>query len=158
MKRLTSLLLALALLFCLPATAHATGNGNMDAGGGGMGQGTSENKWTPGNDGVRITVIDTESGAAVSTPVDFSNQAQTGTVLHFGKVSKLQYQNGASLQIQAGGSYSCIQPANPMPTIVSSTGRNSIEAIKRYFCSEYACMMVAEAAGMDYDAMVSGRY
>ena len=130
----------------------------MDAGGGGMGQGTSENKWTPGNDGVRITVIDTESGAAVSTPVDFSNQAQTGTVLHFGKVSKLQYQNGASLQLQAGGSYHCIQPASPMPTIVSSTGRNSIEAIKRYFCSEYACMMVAEAAGMDYDTMISGRY
>ena len=158
MKRLTSLLLALALLLSLPATAHATGNGNMDAGGGGMGQGTSENKWTPGNDGVRITVIDTESGATVSTPVDFSNQTQNGTVLHFGKVSKLQYQNGTSLQLQAGGSYSCIQPASPMPTIVSSTGRNSIEAIKRYFCSEYACMMVAEAAGMDYDTMISGRY
>lgn len=78
--------------------AHATGNGNMDAGGGGMGQGTSQNKWTPGNDGVRITVIDTESGAAVSTPVDFSNRAQSGNVLHFGSVSKLEYLNGASLQ------------------------------------------------------------
>lgn len=99
MKRLPSFLLAVALLLCLPATARATGNGNMDAGGGGMGQGTSQNKWTPGNDGVRITVIDTESGTAVSAPMDFSNQPQTGTVLHFGKVSKLQYRNGASLQL-----------------------------------------------------------
>lgn len=159
LKRFISLFLTLVLLLCLPTTtARATGNGNMNTGGGGMGQGTSQNKWIPGNDGVRITVIDTESGAAASIPMDFSNQAQTGGILHFGKVSKLQYRNGASLQLQTGGSYGCIQPANPMPTIVSSTGRNNIESIKRYFCSEYACMMVAEAAGMDYDTMISGRY
>ena len=141
MKRFLPLFLI--LLLCIPATSHATGNGNMDAGGGGMGQGTSQNKWTPGNDGVRITIIDTESGAAVSTPMDFSNHAQPASALHFGKVSKLQYQGGASLQLKSGEAYSCIQPANPMPTIVSSTGRNNIEAVKRYFCSEYACMMVA---------------
>lgn len=156
MKRFLPLFLI--LLLCIPATSHATGNGNMDAGGGGMGQGTSQNKWTPGNDGVRITIIDTESGTAVSTPMDFSNHAQPAGALHFGKVSKLQYQDGAGLQLKSGETYSCIQPSNPMPTIVSSTGRNNIEAVKRYFCSEYACMMVAEAAGMDYDAMVSGQY
>lgn len=136
LKRFISLFLTLVLLLCLPTTtARATGNGNMNTGGGGMGQGTSQNKWIPGNDGVRITVIDTESGAAASIPMDFSNQAQTGGILHFGKVSKLQYRNGTSLQLQTGGSYGCIQPANPMPTIVSSTGRNNIESIKRYFCS-----------------------
>ena len=158
MKQLIIFLLTIALLLSAPISANATGNGNMDAGGGGMGEGTSENKWTPGNDGVRITVIDTETGAAVSTPMDFSNQAQPGTVLHFGKVNKLQYQNGASLQPQDGGSYDCIKPAGSMPTIVSSTGRNNIEAVKRYFCSEYACMMVADAAGMDFDTMTSGKY
>ena len=36
-----------------------------------------------------------------------------------------------------------------MPTIVSSKGQSNIEAIKRYFCSEYACQMVAQAAGVD---------
>ena len=66
MKRIPTLI-ALVLLLCLPLTAHATGNGNMDSGGGGMGQGTSQNSWTPGNDGVRITVINAETGAAVST-------------------------------------------------------------------------------------------
>ena len=157
MKRIPTLI-ALVLLLCLPLTAHATGNGNMDSGGGGMGQGTSQNSWTPGNDGVRITVINAETGAAVSTPVDFSNHIQSGSVLHFGKVSKLQYQNGTGLQLQSGVPYSCINPANAMPTIVSSTGRNNIDSIKRYFCSEYACMMVAEAAWMDYDAMISGQY
>lgn len=158
MKRITTLF-ALVLLLCLPLTAHATGNGNMDSGGGGMGQGTSQNSWTPGYDGVRITVLNAETGAAVSTPMDFCNQApQSDSVLHFGKVSKMEYLNGAELQLQSGVPYSCINPANAMPTIVSSTGRNNIESIKRYFCSEYACMMVAEAAGMDYDAMISGQY
>ena len=159
MKRLTSLLLVLALLLCLPAATgvHATGNGNMDSGGGGMGQGTDQNKWTPGNDGVRITVIDAETGAAVSTPVDFTNQVQSDSVLHFGKVCKLDYRNGTSLQLKSGVPYTCVNPASAMPTIVSSTGRNNMESIKRYFCSEYACMIVAEAAGLDYDSLISGK-
>ena len=45
-----------------------------------------------------------------------------------------------------------------MPTIVSSKGQSNIEAIKRYFCSEYACQMVAQAAGVDYERMIAGDY
>ena len=60
LKRLLALLCSLALVFCLlPSTAFAEGgNGNIDGGGGSMGQGTSSNFWNPGNDGVRITVVD----------------------------------------------------------------------------------------------------
>ncbi|MCM1214938.1 MAG: hypothetical protein NC331_06465 [Lachnospiraceae bacterium] len=159
MKRFFPLLCILSILLCIePLTASAAGQGNMDSGGGGMGQGTSTNKWSPGNDGVRITVVDAESGAAVSDPVDFSNRDQSSSILHFGKVNKLQYLGGTALSLQSDAGYDCIHPANAMPTIVSSTGRGSIEAIKRYFCSEYACMMVAEATGTDYEAMLSGRY
>ena len=129
MKRFLTILCALALMLCFsPSTAFATGEGNMDSGGGGMGQGTSTNSWTPGKDGVRITVVDAETGAAVSTPMDYSNTVQSSSVLHFGKVSKLQYLGGASLSPQSGVAYSCINPDNPMPTIVSSTGRNNIVA------------------------------
>ena len=94
-----------------------------------MGQGTAQNKWSPGNDGVRITVVDAESGVQVSAPLDFSNREQSGNILHFGKVNKLQYRGGTGLSIQSG-SYSCIKPVNSMPSIVSSTGRNNIEAVK----------------------------
>ena len=45
-----------------------------------------------------------------------------------------------------------------MPTIVSSKGQSNIEAIQRYFCSEYACLMVAQAAGVDYERMIAGEY
>lgn len=113
MKLFSTLLCTLALVLCLfPATAFAAGEGNMESGGGGMGQGTSTNKWTPGKDGVRITVVDAETGAAVSTPIDYSNTVQSGSVLHFGKVSKLQYLGGASLSPQSGAAYSCRTPAN----------------------------------------------
>ena len=160
MKRLLALLCSLALVFCLlPSTAFAEGgNGNIDGGGGSMGQGTSSNFWNPGNDGVRITVVDADSGTAISSPVDFSNRVQKNSVLHFGKVNKLQYLGGTALSLQSGVAYSCIKPAQSMPTIVSSKGQSNIEAIKRYFCSEYACQMVAQAAGVDYERMIAGDY
>ena len=123
-----------------------------------MGQGTSSNFWTPGNDGVRITVVDASSGTAVSSPLDFSNRTQKTSLLHFGKVNKLQYLSGTGLSLQSGAAYSCIKPAQSMPTIVSSKGQSNIEAIKRYFCSEYACMMVAQAARVDYERMIAGEY
>ena len=116
------------IMSVLPLTAAANGNGNMDgSGGGSMGQGTSQNKWSPGNDGVRITVVDADSGAAVSSPVDFSNRRQEGTVLHFGKINKLQYRSGTDLSLQPGG-YRCFQQDRSIPSIVNSTGRNNIEA------------------------------
>ena len=160
MKRFFALLCSLCLMLCLGSTsAFAEGEGNMDGGGGGsMGQGSSVSKWSPGNDGVRITVVEAESGAAVSSPIDFSNRSQPSKMLHFGKVNKLQYLSGAGLSIQSGAAYSCIKPANAMPTIVSSSGGSSITAIKRYFCSEYACKMVANAAGVDYTSMIAGQY
>ena len=160
LKRLLAFLCCFAFVFCLfPSSAFATGgNGNIDGGGGSMGHGTSSNFWNSGNDGVRITVVDASSGTAVSSPLDFSNRTQKTSLLHFGKVNKLQYLGGAGLSLQSGVAYSCIRPTQSMPTIVSSKGQSNIEAIKRYFCSEYACMMVAQAAGVDYERMIAGEY
>lgn len=131
LKRLLAFLCCFTLVFCLfPSSAFATGgNGNIDGGGGGMGQGTSSNFWTPGNDGVRITVVDASSGTAVSSPLDFSNRTQKTSLLHFGKVNKLQYLSGTGLSLQSGAAYSCIKPAQSMPTIVSSKGQSNIEAM-----------------------------
>ena len=61
MKRILAILCCLTVILgMLPLTISANGNGNMDGGGGGMGQGTAQNKWSPGNDGVRITVVDAD--------------------------------------------------------------------------------------------------
>lgn len=110
LKRLLAFLCCFTLVFCLfPSSAFATGgNGNIDGGGGSMGHGTSSNFWNSGNDGVRITVVDASSGTAVSSPLDFSNRTQKTSLLHFGKVNKLQYLGGAGLSLQSGVAYSCI--------------------------------------------------
>lgn len=99
LKRLLAFLCCFAFVFCLfPSSAFATGgNGNIDGGGGSMGHGTSSNFWNSGNDGVRITVVDASSGTAVSSPLDFSNRTQKTSLLHFGKVNKLQYLGGTGL-------------------------------------------------------------
>ena len=122
-----------------------------------MGTGTSTDYWN-GYDGVRITVVDAETREAVSTPMDFSNGTQSGTLLHFGKVNKLQYLSGTPLTLQSGVAYQYYKPAHDMPRIVGGSRGYNIEAIRRYFCSEYAAMLVAGTAGIEYELFVSGQY
>ena len=59
MRKLWSVLLTLAVIFCMftPLTAYATGEGNIDGGGGNMGDATSHGSWNPGNEGVRGRLI-----------------------------------------------------------------------------------------------------
>lgn len=161
MKQLTKRILPfiLSLILALPAgmTSLASGEGNMDGGGGSMGSGTATDVWH-NQDGVRITVI-TEDGSIASTPFDLSNFSISGDILHFGKVSKLQYTGGASLSPDPNP-YSCSRPGTPLPRIVSGGGgsRAGIEAIRRYFCSEYAAQLVADKTGIPFDELVSGTY
>ena len=100
----------------MSALADTGGSGNVDGGGGGMGQGTSQNSWTPGMEGVRITVVDAESGQPVSSSFDLTNKTPP-IKIHFGKVSKIQYANGASIS-PTTGNYDYYTPATPMPRIV----------------------------------------
>ena len=77
MKRIFVILLTFVLLLgiCpMSALAETGGSGNVDGGGGDMGQGTSQNSWNPGMDGVRITVVDAESGQPVSSSFDLTNK------------------------------------------------------------------------------------
>lgn len=120
-----------------------------------MGSGTSGSYWNSGNDGVRITVIRVSDNSAASASVDFSNGSYT--CAHFGKVSKQEYKNGRALA-PSSASYSSIIPANKIPRIISSSGGSNITAIKRYFCSEYAAMLVANATGIPYQDLISGEY
>ena len=160
MKRIFVILLTFVLLLgiCpMSALAETGGSGNVDDGGGDMGQGTSQNSWNPGMDGVRITVVDAESGQPVSSSFDLTNKTPS-IKIHFGKVSKIQYANGASIS-PTTGNYDYYTPATPMPRIVSSGSQNaSIEAIKKYFCSEYAVKLVAQQTGIAYEELIGGQY
>ena len=160
MKRIFAFFLSLLLILgiCpMSALADTGGSGNVDGGGGSMGQGTSQNSWNPGMDGVRITVVNAESGQPVSTPFDLTNKNPT-IKIHFGKVSKIQYTNGSSISPNTTP-YTCKKPDVAMPRIISTgSTKANIEAIKKYFCSEYAVELVAQQTGINYDDLIGGEY
>ena len=159
MKRLLSAFISLALLFCLisPVSVYAVGDGNVDGGGGGMGDGTSTNSWSPGNEGVRATVVRASDHAAVTTPIDLTNKSPATSIYHFGKVSKLQYNGGRGLSPIKGG-YTFKNPAQSLPRIISTNGSNNIAAIKSYFTDEQVIRSIAATTGMSYDVLIGGDY
>lgn len=159
MKKITAIVLCIMLIIIpIPQNVFATGNGNFDGGGGNMGNGTSKNFWNSGNDGVRVTVIRNRDKMPVTTPIDFSNKNQPSTIGHFGKKSKIQYINGATLTPRING-YVYYKPAQPMPRIIGSSSYSiNIEATKKYFCSEYAIRLIAYITGMKYENLINGDY
>lgn len=87
MKKFIRIIAAVMVaIFCLQTVAFADSGGdpNIDNGGGGLKDGSSENFWNPGNDGVRITVVDSESGAVKSESLDYSNKSVSDIAFHFG--------------------------------------------------------------------------
>lgn len=161
MKRIKKLffplLLCMILILSTSITVFAEGDGNIDGGSGDMGEGTDTDVWRNNMDGVRVTVVTTD-GTVVSTPFDLTNFAIADDTIHFGKVCKLQYSAGTSLSPGAG-SYSCSKPGTALPRIISGgKSKASIEAIKRYFCSEYAAQLVADKTGIPFEDLISGSY
>jgi len=157
LKKILTVFLSLLLIVSLSVTAFAEGDPNIDGGGGGMGSGTSTNSWTPGRDGVRITIVNASDNQAVSTPIDFTNGNTSDIQIHFGAVSKIDYRSGQAITPQIGG-YHSIKPAQSMPTIVSSSGSNNIPAIRNYFCLSGTITDIANATGFSYDVLISGEY
>ena len=157
---------AFLLLFILGLTpvvpAGATGTGNVDGGGGSLNHGKDGYYWPDvGYDGVRVTVVNAQNGQRVSVPIDYTNvnvSTLSPTICHFGKVSKVDYKNGAGLSPQVGG-YVCRKPTVPIPQIISGNSRKaSIRAIRQYFCSEAAAMMVAGDTGIPFADIEQGKY
>lgn len=159
MKNKLKIFMIIVLVFALmvPISVFAVGDGNIDSGGGGMGSGTSDNKWSSGNDGVRVTVVRASDHSTVTTPIDLTNKSPTNVRLHFGKISKINYKNGRVLA-PSGESYSFVNPSQAIPRIVSTDGKNNIAAIKSYFTDEQVIRSIASRTGMDYDILIGGEY
>ena len=159
MKKFIILVLTAVMLFSISICAFAVGEGNIDNGGGGMGAGTSTNKWVPGEEGVRVTVVRASDGAQVSQSFDMTNINLRDSVYTFGIYSKLRYRNGEVSLVLEAADYTVIRPTISMPRIISSGSSSaSIDEIKRYFCSEYAVQLVANTTGIEYDTLINGQY
>ena len=159
MKRICSIMLAVLLLFAVSVPAYAIGEGNIDNGGGSMGQGTTENYWSAGNEGVRVTVIRSSDRSVVTRPIDLTNKRPDNIQYSFGKVCKVSYSAGTAL-VPNTGTYEYINPAQSLPKIIStkSLGAASIEAIKSYFTDEQVIRSIANLTGMDFEVLTNGEY
>lgn len=159
MKNFIKVFIVISMLLSLmiPVTVFATGDGNIDSGGGGMGSGTNTNVWIPGAEGVRVSVVRVSDHSVVTTPIDITNSPPDSSIYNFGKVSKIQYNNGASLSPVKGG-YSCVKPQQTIPKIISTNGSNNIEAIKSYFTDEQVIRSIASLTGMNFDILIDGDY
>lgn len=152
------LLFVLVFSLVMPMTVYATGEGNIDNGGGGMGQGTSTNKWSNRDEGVRVTVVRASDGSPASASIDLTNKSPSDIRVHFGKVSKVSYRDGAGLSARMGG-YTYIKPAQSLPQIINtSSGGANLEAIKRYFTDEQVIRSIAGYVGMDFETLIGGEY
>ena len=152
------LLLAIMLAMAMPVSVYAAGEGNIDNGGGGMGAGTGTNFWSSHDEGVRVTVIRASDGAVASASIDLTNKHPTDIRVHFGKVSKTSYRNGAGLSARMGG-YTFYNPAQSLPQIIStSRGGANLTAIKQYFTDEQVIRAIAGYVGMDFQTLTNGEY
>ncbi|MBW4085265.1 hypothetical protein HYD27_28495 [Paenibacillus sp. S150] len=155
-----SIILTLLILLMFPISSYADGDGdgNIDHGGGGMGSGSGQYFWNTHDEGVRVTIVRDDDRTPVTTPVDFTNRTPSRTLMHFGKVSKLQYRNGINLTPNTAV-YNYIQPEKELPFIIKSDrGQASIEEIKNYFTDELVVRYIAEVTAFDYDTLINGSY
>ena len=157
-KKCVFFIVSILLSLILSIQVYAVGDGNLDGGGGSMGQGTSQNSWSPGNEGVRVTVIRAESHDPVTRPIDLTNK-HPNIAYSFGKVSKMSYTRGSALMIDTNP-YEYVNPAQSLPRIISSKslGQANIEQIKSYFTDEQVVRSIAGLTGMDFDTLVGGEY
>ena len=116
-KKCVFFIVSILLSLILSIQVYAVGDGNLDGGGGSMGQGTSQNSWSPGNEGVRVTVIRAESHDPVTRPIDLTNK-HPNIAYSFGKVSKMSYTRGSALMIDTNP-YEYVNPAQSLPRIIS---------------------------------------
>lgn len=156
------IVLMLCILILPVHSVYASGTGNIDGGGGNVNQGKDGYVWPGvGVDGVRVTVVDAQSGQRVSVPIDYTNNniaAMSQMICHFGKVSKIDYRNGMALSIQVSN-YQYQNPEVALPQIISgSTKKADINAIRQYFCSEAAAVMIANDTGIPFEDIESGKY
>lgn len=162
MKKITQVIAAvMATIFCLQTVvlADSGGDSNIDNGGGNLLDGSQGNFWNPGNDGVRVTIVDSETGAIKSNSIDYSNTNVSDIAFHFGKKCKIEYVGGASLSVSTEN-YNCKTPVPPLPVIISD-GESlfaDIEEIRSYFTDEQVVKGISNHLGFDYDELTGGEY
>ncbi|MDR2043295.1 MAG: hypothetical protein LBQ15_02810 [Clostridium sp.] len=157
----TKILAGACLLAALasPAGARAAADPNMDAGGGGMGGGSAQERWVPGDEGVRVSVIRTADAARLGRSADLVNAAPA-VDRHGGAADKLSCLAGAGFTVLGGSTYryDVMPDGLGLPTLIPSASRPAagIGEVREYFRREDVCRWIAEACGVPYGLLSDG--
>ena len=142
--------------------SFAAGDGNADSGGGYGGGDTipGYTEWKGGSnyEGVRVTILNCETGMRATGSADFSNGANilyNLVDIHFGKADKRLRHMGAGLNMWSGG-YVVYNLEDSLPRIIGSRG--NIEAVKAYFCDEERLEYICSVMNFNYDTLIDGGY
>lgn len=136
--------------FLLPMDyVNADGIGKMD-GSGNFGVGTSENKWSNGDEGVRVTIVRASDGVAASDSIDMTNANPRNIVKHFAITCKSAYRDGASLTPDTG-TYDYANPSERLPAVINPSARQeNIQQIKRYFTDKQVLCGICTCCNFDF--------
>lgn len=157
-KKIMITVMMLMLVIQAAPAVYAIGDGNVDGGGGALGGGTNENFWNPGDEGVRITVVDAKTGAVKSSSFDYTNSKPGGIKFHFDKISKTAYVKGTKLKPKTT-TYTYKIPGVKLPNIISINGANkNINKIRKYFTDEAIIKRVASDTKISFNTLVNGNY
>ncbi len=136
-------------------------DGDTNIGNGGNGGDYEDGSGRPDNileneqdEGVRVTLIETETNKPVTTPIDFANNPRQPIDLHFGKGNKLYYLKNQKLSFNKGESYTYEKPKQKLPKIVNG----DLSTIKKYFGDEVFAKDFSKLTGFSYEEMTSGKY
>lgn len=150
-----------AMVDNVESTTKLTRDGNTNIGNGGNGGNYEDGGKKSDNilaneqdEGVRVTLVDTESNAPVTVPIDFANNPRQPIDVHFGKVSKLHYLKNQNLSFYTGKNYQFKIPDTKLPKIIGG----DLATIKKYFGSEVFLKRFSELTGFNYEEMTSGKY
>ncbi len=157
MKRILITLLAAVMClqgFSLSAFA-STGDPNMGGGSqGGWGNTQDGSSWNSGEDGVRVTVVDSQTGEIKSASIDYTNINASRVERHFGKVCKTDYAKNGRTLVFGYDKYEYINPAISLPKIIEG----SIQNVRDYFTDKTALQNIAQDTGLSYDDLICGDY
>ena len=157
MKRFVCAMLAVLLFFQMVLSeVLEVGeiNGTNDSGL--LGVGSAGNYWTPGKEGVRVTVVDLD-GNQIGSTVDYSNSNLGSAVYHFGRTTKMDYRNGYSLSLSTAG-YDW-KSLYGLPKVISENGTLAdMDAIKDFISTNSTLDTIAKYAGINFPTLTDGNH
>lgn len=150
---------ALYMLSTTSEKMFRDGNTNIGNGGGNGDYDTVNGDFTilanEQDEGVRVTLVESETNTPVTSPIDFANNPRQPIQKYLGGGNKLYYIKNPTILLYDGKGYKWKVPRyTKLPKIIGG----DLPTIKNYFGDETFLRDFANITGFNYEEMISGKY